>query len=252
MMCEHLESKRITIRRWHMLWRIFVVQLLNHVQLFVIPWTAAWQASLSFTISWSLLRFSPLSHWCYLTISSSAISFCIKSFPHRVLFFFFSPMSWLFASGGQSVRTSASASVLPMKIQGCFPLAFTGLISLRSKRLSRVFSIPGRQRLWKPPGSCFRPCGPRASERKGPGREPVPCRPALLVQLACPPHPHRGLLSRQMRHFINCVLNTCFKFVKKKKKRVFSSTIIQRRQFFSAQPSLWSSSHICTWLLEKP
>ena len=146
-------------------------------------------------------------------------------------------MSWLFASGGQSVRTSASASVLPMKIQGCFPLAFTGLISLRSKRLSRVFSIPGRQRLWKPPGSCFQPCGPRASEREGPGREPVPCRPALLVQLACPPHPHRGLLSGQMRHFINCVLNTCFKLVKKK-KRVFSSTIIQRRQFFSAQPSL--------------
>ena len=123
-------------------------------------------------------------------------------------------MSWLFASGGQSVRTSASASVLPMKIQGCFPLAFTGLISLRSKRLSRVFSILGRQRLWKPPGSCFRPCGPRASEREGPGREPVPCRPALLVQLACPPHPHRGLLSRQMRHFINCILNTCFKLVK--------------------------------------
>ena len=49
-------------------------------------------------------------------------------------------VSWLFASGGQSVRTSASASVLPMKIQGCFPLAFTGLISLQSKRLLRVFS----------------------------------------------------------------------------------------------------------------
>lgn len=75
-------------------------------------------------------------------------------------------------------------------------------------------SLPGRQRLWKPPGSCLRPCGPRASERGGSGREPVPCRPALLVQRACPPHPHRGLLSRQMRHFINCILNTCFKLVK--------------------------------------
>ena len=149
-------------------------------------------------------------------------------------------MSWLFASGGQSVRTSASASVLPMKIQGCFPLAFTGLISFRSKRLSRVFSIPGRQRLWKPPGSCFRPCGPRASEREGPGREPVPCRPALLVQLACPPHPHHGLLSRQMRHFINCVLNTCFKLVKKKKKSLLQhhnskASILQCSAFFVIQ-----------------
>ena len=49
-------------------------------------------------------------------------------------------MSWLFASGGQSIGTSASASVLPMKIQGWFSLRLTGLISLQSKGLSRVFS----------------------------------------------------------------------------------------------------------------
>ena len=49
-------------------------------------------------------------------------------------------MSWLFASGGQNIGTSASASVLPMNIQGWFPLGLTGLISLQSKRLSRVFS----------------------------------------------------------------------------------------------------------------
>ena len=50
------------------------------------------------------------------------------------------PMSWLFAPGGQSIRTSASASVLPMNIQDWFSLGLTSLISLLSKGLSRVFS----------------------------------------------------------------------------------------------------------------
>ena len=53
----------------------------------------------------------------------------------------FVPMSWLFASGGQSTGASASAPVLPMNIQGRFPLGLTGLISLLSKGLSRIFSI---------------------------------------------------------------------------------------------------------------
>ena len=80
----------------------------------------------------------PLSWWCYLTISSSAasFSFCLQSFPASATF----PMSQFFASDGQSIRTSASASVLPMNIQDWFPLRLTGLISLLSKRLSRVFS----------------------------------------------------------------------------------------------------------------
>ena len=47
-------------------------------------------------------------------------------------------MNWLFASGGQSIGVSASASVLPMNIQGIFPLGLTGLISLQSKGVSRV------------------------------------------------------------------------------------------------------------------
>ena len=80
----------------------------------------------------------PLSQWCYLTISSSVVPFssCPQSFPSSGLF----PMSLLFASGGQSTGASASASVLPMNIQGWFPLGLTGLISLLSKGLSRVFS----------------------------------------------------------------------------------------------------------------
>ena len=107
----------------------------------------------------------PLSWWCHPTISSSVIPFssCLQSFPASRSF----PMSWLFASGGQSIGATASASVLPMDIQDWFPLGWTGVISLRSKGLSRVFS----------------------------------------------------------------------------------STTVQRHQFFSTWPFLWSSSHICTWLL---
>ena len=80
----------------------------------------------------------PLSQRCYLNISSSAtlFSFCFHSFPASGSF----PMSQLFPSGGQRIGASASASVLPMNIQDWFPLGWTGLISLQSKGLSRVFS----------------------------------------------------------------------------------------------------------------
>ena len=147
---------------------ILVVQLLSCVQLFAMPWTAACQVPLSFTISPSLLKFTSMNQWCYLTISSSVIPFfsCPQSLQASGSF----PVSQLFASSGQSIGTSASASILPMNIQGWFPLGLTSLISLLSKGLSKVFS----------------------------------------------------------------------------------STTVQRHQFFSAQPFLLSSSHIHTWLLEKP
>ena len=61
-----------------------------------------------------------------VTISSSATPFCLKSFQASESF----PVSQLFASGGQSIGASASASVLPMNIQGRFPLGWTGWISL--------------------------------------------------------------------------------------------------------------------------
>ena len=80
------------------------------------------------------------------------------------------PMSRLFTSGNQSIGASASASVLPMNIHDWFPLGLTGLLSLQSKGLSKVFS----------------------------------------------------------------------------------NTTVRKHQFFSSQPSLWSNSHIHTWLLEKP
>jgi len=80
----------------------------------------------------------PLSWWCHPTISSSVVPFssCPQSFPASGSF----KMSQVFASGGQSIRVSASTSVLPMNIQDWFPLGWTGWISLQSKGLSRVSS----------------------------------------------------------------------------------------------------------------
>ena len=104
---------------------------------FATPWTAAQQASLSFTISWSLFKLvsiesvMPSNH----LILCCPFSSCPQSFPASMPF----PMSQLFASEGQSIGASASASVLPMNIQGWFPLRLTGLISLLSKGLTRVF-----------------------------------------------------------------------------------------------------------------
>ena len=80
----------------------------------------------------------PLSRWCHPTVSSSVVPFssCPHSFPASGSF----QMSQLFASGGQSIRVSASTSVLPVNTQDWSPLGWTGWISLQSKGLSRVFS----------------------------------------------------------------------------------------------------------------
>ena len=147
---------------------VFVFELLSPVLSdSETSWTAAHQAPLASTI-WVCSNSCPLSWWYFLTISSSVSPFssCPQSFLASGSF----PVSWLSASGGQSNGASASASVLLMKIQDWFPLGLTGLISLQSKGLSRVFS----------------------------------------------------------------------------------NTTVGMHHFFSAQPSLWSSSHIYTWLLEKP
>ena len=110
----------------------------------------------------------PLNWWWHPNFSSSAtlFSFCFQSLPASGSF----PMSQLFAPGDQNIGASVSASVLPMSIQGWFPLGWIGLISFLSKRLSKVFY----------------------------------------------------------------------------------STTIWKHRFFSIQPSLWSNSYICTWLLEIP
>ena len=92
---------------------------------------------LSFTVPQSFLKlvFVELLH---PTISSSVVPFSssLQSFPASGSFL----MSQFFASGGQNIGASASASIIPMNVQGRFPLGLTGLISLLSKGLSRVFS----------------------------------------------------------------------------------------------------------------
>ena len=115
-----------------------VIQSLSHVQFFVTPQTAACQASLSFRISWSLLNLISLE-------STLPPNHLILYHPLLLLPSIFPSirsflMSQFFTSGGQSIGVSASASVLPMNIQGWFPLGLTGLIPLLSKGLSRVFS----------------------------------------------------------------------------------------------------------------
>ena len=116
----------------------FQFSSVSHVGLFVIPWTTTHQASLSITNSWSPPNPCPLSRWCHPTISSSVVPFfsCPQSFSVSGSF----QMSQLFASGGQSIGVSASASVLPMNTQDWSPLGCTGWISLQPKGLSRVFS----------------------------------------------------------------------------------------------------------------
>ena len=145
----------------------FSVQSLSRVQLFVTPWTAAHQASLSITNSQSLLKLMCIES----VMPSNRLIFC-----HPLLLPSIFPSIRVFSNESvlrirwPNIGVSASASVLPMNIQGWFPLGWTGWISLQSKGLSRVFF----------------------------------------------------------------------------------NTTVQKHQFFGTQLSLWSNSHIHTWLLEKP
>ena len=104
-----------------------------------IPWIAACQASLSFTISQCSNSY-PLSWWCHPNISSSVVPFfsCPQSFPASGSFL----KSQLFASGGQSIGDSISASVLPTIIQDWSPLGWTGWISLQSKDFQQSSPTP--------------------------------------------------------------------------------------------------------------
>ena len=114
------------------------VQSLSSVQLFSTPWTSACQASLSITNSWSLFKLISIES----VMPSNYLILCCplllppSIFPSIRVFSKESVLPW----GGQSIGVSASASVLPMNIQDCFPLGWTGWISLQSKGFSRVFS----------------------------------------------------------------------------------------------------------------
>ena len=115
------------------------VQSLGHVQLFATPWSAARQASLFITSSWSLLKLMSIE----LVMPSNHLILCHflllppSVFPNiRV----FSNESVLHIRWPKYFRVSASASVRPMNLQDWFPLGWTGWISLQSKGHSRVFS----------------------------------------------------------------------------------------------------------------
>ena len=112
------------------------VQSLSPVWLVVTPWTAAHQASLSITISQSLLKLKSMEWYCHPTTCVIPFSSCLQSFPASESL----PMSLFFESGGQSSGVSASASVFPVNIQDWFPLGWTDWIPLQSKGFSRVFS----------------------------------------------------------------------------------------------------------------
>ena len=113
------------------------VQSISRVWLFVTPWTAAHQASLSITNSWNLhkivyitLVISAKHLFCHPLLLPPSIFPSISVFSNESVLCIMWPKYWV----------STSASVLPMNIQDWFPLGWTGWISLLSKRLTRVFS----------------------------------------------------------------------------------------------------------------
>ena len=128
----------IMINAPHYLHQFSSVQSLSRIRFFATPWTAACQASLSITNSQSPTK--PMTN--ELVMPSNHLIFCRplllcpQSLPASGSF----QMSQLFASGGHSIGVSASTSVLPMKTLDWSPLGWTGWISLKSKKLSRVFS----------------------------------------------------------------------------------------------------------------
>ena len=124
--------------KFSLLISVLLVQSLNQVQLFANPWTAARQSPMFFTISQSLLTFMSIE----FVVLSDHLTFCHTHlllpsiFPSIWSF----PLSVPFGSRGQSIGASTSASVLPLNIQGLFPLGLTGLISLQTKGLSEESS----------------------------------------------------------------------------------------------------------------
>ena len=132
-------------------WLFFTCSVISNS---VTQWTAAHQTVLRYLLGFTEIRVI-LIQWCHPIILSSIFPFssCPQFFPASESF----PISQLFTSGGQSIE--AWASVLPVNIQGWFSPGLTGLISLQSKRLSRVFSSTAKHQF----------CGAQPSNRRGKG-----------------------------------------------------------------------------------
>ena len=134
---------------FRLLWSVSSVQSLSHVQSIMSLQSHGLQHARLPCPSLTPRAYSnscPSNRWCNPTISSSVVPFssCLWSSPASGSF----PMSQFFTSGGQSIGVAASASVVPVNIQDWFPLGWTGLISLQSKGLSRVFSNTTVQKHW--------------------------------------------------------------------------------------------------------
>ena len=124
--------------QWFNVFQFSSVQSLSRVWLFATPWITARQASLSITNSWSSLKLMSIES----VMPSSHLILCrplllLPPIPPSIRVF---PTSQLFAWGGQSIGVSALPSFLPKNTQDWSPLGWTGLISLQSKGLSRVFA----------------------------------------------------------------------------------------------------------------
>ena len=117
----HISGSEDSVRNWFRCCSV-------NIWLFATPWLQHTRLPCPSLSPGIWINLCPLSRWCYPTISSSVAPFssCPRFFPASESF----PMSQLFTSGGPSTGASASALVLPINIQGCFPLGWTGLISL--------------------------------------------------------------------------------------------------------------------------
>ena len=127
------------------LWSV-VVSSLGHFWFFVTPWTAARQASLSFTLSQRLLKLMSIESMMpsnHLILCHLLLFPALSLAQHQDFF----PVSGLFPSPAQRSGASASASALPVNIQCWFPLGLTRLISLLSKWLSRVYNQSKNRRM---------------------------------------------------------------------------------------------------------
>ena len=170
----------------------------------------------------------PLSRWCHPTISSSDIPFssCLQSFPASGFFL----MSQFFASSGQSIGVSATLSVLPMNSVQSLSRIWLFVTPWTRARQASLSITNSRS-----------PPKPMSIESIMPSNHLILHRPILLLPSVFP-NDYSGLISFRIDWFDLAVQGL---------SRVFSNTAVKKHQSFGAQPSLWSNSHIHTWLLEK-
>ena len=198
------------------------------VQLFATPWIAARQASLSITNSRSSLKLTSIES----VMPSSHLILCRPLFllPQPLPASESFPMSQFFAWGGQSIGVSATLSVLPMNSVQSLSRIWLFVTPWTRARQASLSITNSRS-----------PPKPMSIESIMPSNHLILHRPILLLPSVFP-NDYSGLISFRIDWFDLAVQGL---------SRVFSNTAVKKHQSFGAQPSLWSNSHIHTWLLEK-